>query len=370
MTRILHVIDSLDLGGAQTLLLDLCRHADRSRFEVEVACMHGPGVFVVEFEKEGIPVHVLSPATWPPKYIPNFLKLIARRDPDIIHFHLFGSNFVAKPLAALVGKRALIVHDHTNAESRLNNAFLLVADTLTNRFSTRVIAVAESVRELLIEREGISDERVVMLPNGIDAEMFLPATQAQRSAARRSLKLPDSAFVVGGVGRLAEVKNPRVFLEVAAKFLKQDPQSVFLIAGTGPLEPVLRDLAKSLRIADSLHFLGHVSDRVELYRALDVLMITSDSEGTPMTLLEAMSAGVPVISSAVGGIPEVCENNIDALLVPPRDVCGFFTALKRMHAERGLAEKMAENARATVLQRYEIRGLTARIESLYDDILG
>ena len=133
MIRVIHVIDSLDLGGAQTLLLDLCRHAHRSRFEVEVACMHGPGVFAVEFAKEGIPVHVLSQSTWPPKYIPNFFKLIESRDPDIIDFHLFGSNFVAKPLAALVGKRALIVHDHTNAESRLNSAFLLVADTLTNK---------------------------------------------------------------------------------------------------------------------------------------------------------------------------------------------------------------------------------------------
>jgi len=87
MRKILHVIDSLDLGGAQTLLLDLCRHADRSRFEVEVAFMHGPGVFAVEFEKAGIPVHVLSPSTWPPKYIPNFpspvtpLTTCEERDP-------------------------------------------------------------------------------------------------------------------------------------------------------------------------------------------------------------------------------------------------------------------------------------------------
>ena len=157
----------------------------------------------MEFEKVGITVYVLSPSTWPPKYIPNFLRLITRRDPDIIHFHLFGSNFVAKPLAALVGRRALVVHDHTNAESRLNSAFLLVADTLANRFSARLIAVAESVRQLLIEREALCDDRVVTLPNGVDAEMFYPATLEQRKAARASLKLPENAFVVGGVGRLA-----------------------------------------------------------------------------------------------------------------------------------------------------------------------
>jgi len=369
MTRVLHVIDSLDLGGAQTLLLDLCRHADRSRFEVEVACMHGPGVFAVEFEKAGIPVHVLSPSTWLPKYIPNFLKLIARRDPDIIHFHLFGSNFVAKPLAALVGKRVLIVHDHTNAESRLNSTFLLVADTLTNRLSTRVIAVAESVRKLLIEREGLCDDRVITLPNGIDAEMFFPATLEQRKAARASLQLPEDAFVVGGVGRLAEVKNPQVFLEAAATFLKLHPQAVFVFAGTGPLEGGLRELAVSLGITDSIYFLGHVSDRVELYRALDVLLITSDSEGTPMTLLEAMACGLSVVSSSVGGIPDVVKNEIDALLVPARDVQGFVSALERIITEKKFARRLGVNARATILKGYEIRGLVRRIEVLYEAVL-
>lgn len=370
MTRVLHVIDSLDLGGAQTLLLDLCRHADSSRYEVEVACMHGPGVFTVEFEKLGINVHVLSPSTWPPKYIPNFLKLIAQRDPDIIHFHLFGSNFVAKPLAALVGKRALIVHDHTNAESRLKSTLLLVADTLTNRFSTRVIAVAESVRQFLIEREGLCDDRVVTLPNGIDAEMFHPATLEQSKAARASLKLPEDAFVVGGVGRLAEVKNLKVFLEAAAGFLKRHPKTIFVIAGTGPLEAELRELAESLGVVGSVNFLGHVSDRVELYRALDALLITSDSEGTPMTLLEAMSFGLPVVSSAVGGIPEACTHEKDALLVPPRDVPGFTAALERVLREEGLAERLGKNARATILERYEIRMLVRSIEGIYREVLG
>jgi len=367
--KVLHVIDSLDLGGAQTLLLDICKHTDHSRFDVQVACMHGRGVFADEFEKAGINVHSLSPSKWPPRYIPNFIGLLGSLDPDIIHFHLFGSNFVAKPLAALLGRAALIVHDHTNADSRLHSPLLLVADTLTNRFSTRVIAVAESVRELLIEREGLCDDRVITLPNGVDAEMFLPSTLEQREVARASLRLPEGAFVVGGVGRLAEVKNLKVFLKVAAKFLERNPGAVFVIAGMGPLEGSLRELADSLKIAGSVHFLGHLSDRVELYRALDVLLITSDAEGTPMTLLEAMSCGLPVISSAVGGIPEVAKNEREALLVPARDAQGFVSALERVLGEEGLTRKLGGNARSTILERYEIRGLVRRIEALYETVL-
>jgi glycosyltransferase involved in cell wall biosynthesis len=168
---------------------------------------------------------------------------------------------------------------------------------------------------------------------------------------------------------LAEVKNLKVFLEAAAKFLERNPLAVFLIAGTGPLEGSLRELADSLGIADSVRFLGHLSDRVELYQALDVLLITSDSEGTPMTLLEAMSCGLPVVSSAVGGIPEVCTHEKDALLVTRRDVQGFVSALERLLGEDGLARKLGENARATILEGYEIRGLVRSIEALYESVL-
>jgi glycosyltransferase involved in cell wall biosynthesis len=124
-----------------------------------------------------------------------------------------------------------------------------------------------------------------------------------------------------------------------------------------------------LGIADSVRFLGHLSDRVELYQALDVLLITSDSEGTPMTLLEAMSCGLAVVSSAVGGIPEVCTHEKNALLVTRRDVTGFAVALGRVLGEEGLARKLGENARATILKSYEIRGLVRRIEALYEMVL-
>jgi glycosyltransferase involved in cell wall biosynthesis len=218
--------------------------------------------------------------------------------------------------------------------------------------------------------EGLYDDRVITLPNGIDAEMFLPANLEQMEVARTSFRLPKGAFIVVGVGRLAEVKNPQVFLEAAATFLKLHPQAVFVFAGTGPLEAGLREVAGSLGVTDSVYFLGHVSDRVELYRALDVLLITSDSEGTPMTLLEAMSCGLPVISSSVGGIPEVAKHGSNALLVPARDVQGFVSALDRVLGEEGLARKLGDNARTTIMERYEIRGLVRQIEALYEEVLG
>jgi glycosyltransferase involved in cell wall biosynthesis len=367
--RVLHVIDSLDLGGAQTLLLEICRNADRERFEVEVACMHGLGVFATEFEKAGIKVHSLSPAKWPPLYIPNFPRLLRRLDPDVLHFHLFGSNLIAKPLAALAGKRTLIVHDHCNDAGR-GNPVMLFADALTNRLASKVIAVSRSIRDFLILHEGMNPDRVVTLSNGIDSQSFLPAKEGQRALAKSALGLSSDAFVIGGMGRLVTQKNFSLFLDVAARVLAKNPWAVFVVAGTGSQEDKLKAKAALLGINEKVRFLGHVSDRLALYHAFDALLMTSDFEGTPMVLLEAMSCELPVVASAVDGIAEVCTNGHDALLLPLGDVAGFATALKGILQDDGLRKTLGMNARNTILDRYEIRQLVRRIEGIYDEVLG
>jgi glycosyltransferase involved in cell wall biosynthesis len=367
--RVLHVIDSLDLGGAQTLLLEICRNADRERFEVEVACMHGLGVFATEFEKAGIKVHSLSPAKWPPLYIPNFPRLLRRLDPDVLHFHLFGSNLIAKPLAALAGKRTLIVHDHCNDAGR-GNPVMLFADALTNRLASKVIAVSRSIRDFLILHEGMNPDRVVTLSNGIDFQSFLPAKEGQRALAKSALGLSSDAFVIGGMGRLVPQKNFSLFLDVAARVLAKNPSVLFVIAGTGPQEKELKARAVALGIDERVRFLGHVSDRLALYHAFDALLMTSDFEGTPMVLLEAMSCGLPVVASVVDGIAEVCTDGHDALLLPPGDVAGFATALKGILQDDGLRKTLGMNAQNTILDRYEIRQLVRRIEGIYDEVLG
>lgn len=367
--KVLHVIDSLDLGGAQTLLLEICKNLNRDRFEVEVACMHGRGVFAAEFEKAGIKVHSLSPGKWPPLYLPNFLKLIRSEDPEILHFHLFGSNLVAKPLAALVGKRALVVHDHCNDAGR-GNPVLLVADSLANRLASRVIAVSESIRDFLIRREALDPDRVVTLANGIDTRSFFPPDSVQRGLAKASLGFPSEALVIGGMGRLVPQKNFPLFLEVAACVISRLPSAFFVVAGTGPQEEELKAMAEALGIDERVRFLGHVSDRLLLYHSFDALLMTSDFEGTPMVLLEAMACALPVAASSVDGIAEVCTHNRDALLVSPGNAVGFEASLERVLAEAALREELGRNARSAILERYDILKLTARIERIYDDILG
>jgi glycosyltransferase involved in cell wall biosynthesis len=361
------VIDSLDLGGAQTFLLELVKHHDRTRYLPEVACMHGRGVYAKAFEEEGIAVHSLSPGKFPPLYLPNFWRLMRSGGYDILHFHLFGANLCAKPLAIMAGHPAIIVHDQCNDASREKNPLLLAADAFWNRRSDRVIAVSESTRSYLLDREDLPDDLVTVIPNGIDAEVFKPASEPQREESRDAMGISRDCFVIGGVGRLVAQKNFTLFMDIAARVLSGNPSAVFVIAGTGPQGEELKAKAATLGIADRVRFLGHVSDRLALYHALDALLMTSDFEGTPMVLLEAMACGLPVVASAVDGIAEVCSDGKDAILVAPGDEPRFASSVEYILRNPQIGRDLGKEARNAIVERYEIRGLVTGIERVYDE---
>lgn len=367
--RVLHVIDSLDLGGAQTFLLGLVKHLDRSRYLPEVACMHGRGVYEEVFAKEEITVRSLSPGKFPPLYLPNFWRLMRSGRYDILHFHLFGSNLCAKPLAILAGHPAIVVHDQCNDASREKNPFLLATDAFWNRCSDRVIAVSESTRRYLLEREDLHDDLVTMIPNGIDVEEFHPPDKRAKEDARKAWGIPADAFVIGGVGRLVPQKNFDLFLEVAAQVAASRPEVLFVIAGTGPLEGELKGKAVRLGLSDRVRFLGHVANRTGLYHALDVLMMPSEFEGTPMVLLEAMASGLPIIASAVDGIAEVCTHGEDALLVSPGRGDAFASALCNLIQDPRRGGTLGGNARGSILEGYDIRLLARHVEQVYGAVL-
>jgi len=367
--RVLHVIDSLDLGGAQTFLIGLVKNLDHSLYIPEVACMHGRGVYAEAFEKAGISVHSLSPTKFPPHYFLNFWRLMRRGRYDLLHFHLFGSNLFAKPLAVMAGHSAIIVHDQCNDASREKNPLLLAADAFWNRYSDRVIAVSESTRRYLLDREDLPDDFVTMIPNGIDAEEFHPPSEHERDVARRAWGIPLDAFVIGGVGRLVPQKNISRFLDAAVLVLARHSSALFVIAGTGPQEEELRAKALSLGIDERVRFLGHVADRLSLYHSMDALLMTSDFEGTPMVLLEAMACGLPVVASAVDGIAEVCTHGRDAVLVRPSSSQGFANQVEALLQDETQCRKLGSEARKTILDRYEIRDLVRRIERIYEETM-
>ena len=357
--RILHVIDSFDLGGAQEALVNLVAFADREKFAPEVATMHGRGVYWEKFRALGVPVYSLSPHKFVPLYFWNLLRLLLTRDFDIVHCHLIAANLVAKPLAALVGVPVRFNHDQANDEYRQRDKLRLALDKLANRFSTHICAVSASIVEFLVKHESVPRERISLVHNAIDLLRFTPAPE-RRAEMRREWQLPLDAPVVAGIGRLNYQKNFTLFLEVAAEIARSHPQVVFVIAGTGPKERALRKLAGA-----NVRFLGFVADTPRLYDAVDFLLMPSRFEGLPMALLEAMAMRVPAIASRLDGIEEILENGADGLLATPSSKEEFVAHLRTLLDDPKRAADIADRAFQKVTAHFSADRMTREVEALY-----
>ena len=354
--RVLHVIDSLDAGGAQTALLNLLRSTNLARYEPEVASMHGRGALWEEFAATGFPLHSLSPRKWLPLYVPRLVQLVLQRRYHIVHCHLFGANWIAKPLAALLRVAVRINHDQCNDALRYNNRLAFIADAVTNRFSTHICAVSASTRDFLIRRERLPPERVSLVYNGINTSQFV-------AAPARSSRKP---FVVLGVGRLHEQKNFSLFLDVAAELLQRGGDLSFRIAGTGAEHAMLEQRARDLRIAPHVHFLGHVNAMPQLYSEADALLMTSRYEGTPLTVLEAMAMRLPVVVPRLDGLVEILDDGVNAYLCEPGARGDFVAALEKLIDSPVVAANLAEAGERMVRTHYSASIMAARVEAIYE----
>ena len=366
--RVLHVIDSLHLGGAQEVILNIVAGANRSRFQHEVATMHGQGVYWDRLQQLCIPVHSLSPHKLIPFYVPRLAALLRRERFNILHCHLVATNIIAKPLGKWCGVPVVINHDHTNDPSRGEHSWLLALETWANRASSHVVAVSESCRDFLISREHIDPSDVSLIRNAIDLSRFSPLS-VDRDSSRRDFGIPLDVPLIVGVGRLNPQKNFSLFLEIAALVKRASPQARFLIAGTGSEETELRAKAASMGIADSVVFAGYVADARRVYAAANVLLMPSQFEGLPMTLLEAMAMRLPVVASRLDGMAEVIEDGRDGFLVAPGNAAGFADRVVSLIHDPEQATSIGSEARKKVEREFSSSRMVAEIEAVYERFL-
>ncbi len=366
MKRVLHVIDSLHLGGAQEVVLNLATCGDRSRFHHEVATLHGRGVYWRRLSEKLIPLHSLSPHKFFPWYLVSLPALLRSGTFDILHCHLVAANILAKPIGRACGIPVLLNHDHTNDDYRATQRVRLALDRLSNQCASHIIAVSESCREFLIERENVPPDKISLIQNAIDLERFSADGAGSKREARTALGLPEDVPIVAGVGRLNPQKNFALFLQVAASLLTTHPRTQFVIAGEGPQEAALKRLVADLGLGGRVHFTGYLRDTRRIYEACDILLMPSLFEGLPMTLLEAMAMRVPVVASRLDGIAEVVEEGRDGFLVRSGDAEGFAECLGRLLDDPALAQAIGGAACEKVTRSFSAARLCSEVEAVYD----
>lgn len=360
MIKVLHIIDHLGLGGAQSALLDLVVNRGTAEIGAEVAVLHGEGLFARQLREAGIQVHSLAPAKWPPVYLPRLVRLTRGGGYDILHFHLQGSNWLAKPLCVVSTRARRVAHDHGSADLRFRGWWSLVPDGMAHLFSNHVIAVSDGVADLLAAKEFVPRRKITVVPNGVDTDVFRPFTSEEKKQARRALGLSESAFIAGGLGRLAPEKNFRALVDVA----RRCPSLVFVLGGSGPEENDLRAAAAGL---GNFRLLGPVEDRAAFHAALDVFLLPSQYEALPMTLLEAMASKVPVVASDLEGVAAALNDT--GMLVPPGDISELVRNVAQLAADPEARGRFAEAALARVRQCYSARGAACRMADVYRIVL-
>jgi glycosyltransferase involved in cell wall biosynthesis len=357
---ILYLITELDVGGAQVALLRMLKGLDRTRFSPAVACLYN-GDRSIAREIRALSIPVFDARMRSRRDVPALWRLyneIRRVRPTILHAHLFHANLPGRILGRLAGVPIIICTEHSMAlESelryRLNRWTIGLVD--------RVIAVSANVRDFCISHIGLPPEKVTLIYNGIELSAGL---YTSRQAARARLGLSSEETVLGVVSRLDPAKGIDVLIR-AMPFVEN---ATLVIVGDGVERSFLEGLAEELGVSGRIIWAGYRPDVYNLLQAFDVFVQPSRFEGLPTTVLEAMAAGLPVVATAVGGTPEVVEDGVTGLLVPPAEPTALAQAINHLLGDPALRLTLGRAGRERAAKQFSVEKMVCQTEALYMEL--
>lgn len=354
-TNILFVILSLEIGGMEQVVADLIRNVDLEQFTPVVACLESLGPIAAELGKQGVTVVPLGRMT--PlisfAYPAKLMKLIRDYRIDVVHVHS-GCWHKGAMAAWLCGIRNVIYTEHGRIFPDSRKVMFL--DRLYAPFTRSVVVVSDDLAEYMCSVVGIPASKISVIINGIDVERFRIARSP--SGAVDNLR-------IGIIARLAPVKDIATLVRAMAVVHQHKPNMVLSIVGDGPERDSLESLVNELGLSSVVTFHGFRRDIPEVLRDIDIFALSSLSEGTSITLLEAMASGKPVVVTDVGGNPAIVEQGVNGFLVPPGEPEALAQALLKLANDSELRQLMAVANIDKVTKRYSIQAMARQYEILY-----
>ena len=363
--RVMFLITSMPVGGAETLLVNLIRRLDRERFLPLLGCFKSLGPLGEELAAEIPAFEHLIKHKYDVGVVSRLVKLLQDERIDAVVTvgagdKMFWGRIAAKRAGLPVVLCALHSTGWPDAIGRLNRARVLT------RWTDGFIGVADSHAQHLIEKEHFPTYKVRVVPNGVDADRF--HTSRETASLRQTLGLSVTAPVAGIVAALRPEKNHEMFMQVAAQVRKEVPDAQFLVIGDGPERAKLERIATELKLEGAVQFLGTRSDIPELLAALDVFLLTSRIEANPVSILEAMATGKPVVAPRVGSISESVNDGETGFLIEPNDTQQAAAAVVRLLLRPELAQRLGQAGRAAVVERWSLERMVEGYEDLITEI--
>jgi glycosyltransferase involved in cell wall biosynthesis len=355
--RIVHVVQGLGIGGQERLVVQLSRELAARGHEPAIVSLQPGGE--ARAEAEGVPVHDATRRQGAdPSLVLRLAMLLARLRADVVHTHNPAPMIHAVPAAMLAGVRRRV---HTKHGANIYGPRALLAARALVRAVDAVVAVSPETADIARRKERVPERLLCVVPNGIPLGSYHPDPEG-RARVRAAMGIPPAAFVVGSVGRLAAEKDYPGVVRAMAPLLSRDVRLVLVGDGEARADverAVTPDIAAFVTLA------GLRRDVPELLAAFDLFVLASRTEGLPLAVPEAMATALPVVVTAVGGLPSVVPTGC-GLLVPPADERALREAIQGLAAEPPRARAMGAAARRHALASFSIGRMTDAYEGLYE----
>lgn len=353
MIRVAHIALQLETGGLERLLIEHARHARRDEFELRFIALGQRGPVADEIEALGWPVITLgAPPGLRPSLVLRLARALKRHGVDVVHTHNTKPLLYGGPAARLAGLPKVVHtrHGQRHGATRVHDVMF----GLASRCAHRMVCVSQDAARCCRD-EGVAPGLIDTIHNGVDTRRF-----------------PFHGPALGGpalyVGRLSPEKDLETLLKAGAAVSRRDPSFRLVIAGEGPCKASLESFAGELGIREHVRFLGAVSSVPALLRTAGVFVLSSLSEGLPVTVLEAMATGLPVVATAVGGTPEAVEHGMSGLLVAKGDDAALAGALEKVMNDSDRAREMGKAGRRRVEAEFSAGVMVHRYEALYREL--
>jgi glycosyltransferase involved in cell wall biosynthesis len=364
--NLMHVVLDMDIGGLQRLITQMTLAMDHKLFNVEIVCMNREGCFADTLRSHGIQVTLLQrnqrrADIWYPFRLAAFL-----RSKKIHVLHMHAGVFI---FGALAGKMALtpctVYTEHGRAV--VDHPLLTVEDRLAVKLVDRVATVSPNLNDILVERIKVPRKKLVTIINGIATDLF--ARRPRPAALVKEFAIPDNCKIIGTVARLDGIKDQLTMIQAFEAIGDRLGDCRLFLVGDGPLHDELTAYINQQNLQGHVIITGRRNDVADFLNLFDIFVLSSLSEGTSMSLLEAMASGVPPVVTRVGGNPDIVEHGTDGLIVEPRDPASLADAIVRLLSDRELHRQFSDRCIAKVERDYSIERMARSYCQTYIEIL-
>lgn len=362
--KIVHITFDMGIAGAERVIYNLVQQTDSTKFDVSILCLDQPiGSFGIKLQTMGCSIIALNRKPGFDFSLAVKIRSIILRDGiDVLHCHQY-TPYVYGLLGSLGTKCKVIFTEHGRFHPDRRKFKRVILNPFFNLATDHITAISAATKRALVKFENFPSKKIKVIYNGIDDTNFLlPET----NGLKKNIGIPDNSKVLGTVARLDSIKNQKMMIKALKLVHQYFPDTHLVIVGDGPEKDRLIDLASKLELLPYIRLLGFREDAHIFYKIMDIFLLTSFSEGTAMTLLEAMASSIPCVVTDVGGNPEIVINGETGIIVPNNNEQQLADKICDLIKKRDVKDKMGKAGRKRFVENFRVDKMVESYEKIYN----